>query len=249
MSAQPSSTIGQMLFLDRPPVMMGDLVRDLDKALVALITPARRLTWPHRHMAVFDFEGGRIILMFDPAPCAPWQGCLTIAVGDGRYPMLGRLARRHHILAHKIVEDISRVHPPDTVRWLTMRASMDPDIITGLVGQLADTTETQDALQARPGRGRARAQLPQIDAMLVAQTDSRASAALDARRAARAEAEAQFTGKAPPTARRIWKHVLWLLGMGPNAALPPLQRRATAFELSESQPDSPTGMGIPAARA
>ena len=246
MSAQPSSTIAQMLFLERPPVILGELVRDLDKALAALITPARRLSWPKVQMAVFDFEGGRIILSYEPAPCAPWQGCLTISVGDGRYPMMGRLARRHSVLAHKIVEDISRAHHPDALRWVSMPASMDPELITALVGQLPDATETQEALLSRPGQGRARAQLPVIDTDLVALTDARAAAALDARAAARAEAEAQFTGTAPRPARRLLQQVMWLLGLGHNAALPPLQRRATAYDMAESASD---GAPLPAIRA
>lgn len=204
MTATPHSIIGQMLYARCPSVELTQLVSDLDHALQALITPARRLTWDSPQTAIFDFEGGRIIIAFHEDICDPWQACLTITVGDGDRLVLGRLERRHSTLAHKIVEDIARYHPPDSVRWLTLPKRMESDMLRSLTAELEYAAETQAALGQSKETDRARRLLPPLDSQLVATTDTRLRHALADMRAAQAATEAQFARQEPAPAGSFW---------------------------------------------
>lgn len=219
MSANPNSTIGQMLYAQRPPLVMGQLVSDLDHALAALIGPLRRLTWDGPQMACFDFDGGRIIVAYVDSPCPPWQGCLTVTVGDGDSPSAGRLARRHNTLAHKIVEDIARHHAPDSVRWLSMPMRMDADVLAGITRQLDYASETQAALARGQDVNRARNRLPRLDMALVDSTDTRLRGVLDQMRQAQAQSEAQFD-RQPRQALTLWARLSRWLGRNAQNAPP-----------------------------
>ena len=220
MTAMPHSTIGQMLYARRPPLVLTQLVSDLDRALAALTAPSCQLSWEDAHTAIFDFDGGRIIVAYEDNPCDPWQACLTITVGDGETRALGRLARRHSTLAHKIVEDIARHHPPDSVRWLAMPARMDRDILSELSAQLEYAAETQAALGQSTDTDRARRLLPTLDSGLVEATDARLCTALAEMRQAQEETEAQFARKHRHPALALWARLTGWITFVPTGGHP-----------------------------
>ncbi|MCC7320490.1 MAG: hypothetical protein IT542_05855 [Rubellimicrobium sp.] len=195
MPTLPSSSVGQLLYAATPGLCFARLVSDLDAALEAATDAPRILTWDHEDVAKVDYDATRIVLGYCEDVPPPWAACLTVSVGNGPQTGESLLPERQARLVRMIADRISARHPPDHLRWLTLPAVMDAEVVDALISALGDSAEAARIQEPEPAPAARPDRFPPVDAGLVEAADARTRAVLADRKAERDAAVDEAAGQ------------------------------------------------------
>lgn len=156
---QPRTTIGQLVFAQRPGLDFGQLLSDLDTALASHDVGARSLNWERDGLAVVDVGAARIILALMEDIDGTGTALATVAVGFGPEPDGDtRLARRHAVLARIIADRIGARSAAVETIWSHSEDIGNPDMVDRMAASLA--ARRHSLLDGPAGRAKARKAVP-----------------------------------------------------------------------------------------
>lgn len=238
MLACPNSSVGQLLYRQRPGLCFARIVSELDAALEAAFPAPRQLTRDYDDVALVDYDGTRITLGYSAdVPGQEWAACLTIAVGSGPARVPGLVPKRQERLARMIAERINRCFPADEMHWRELDAVMTGELVDALVCSLADHDRAEDTPPQRDP-------FPPIDEELLGAADLRLRGVMAERGP---PAEIEHITPAPeqrprprPVLETVWRQPGMVANDMPDVPAPDVETAAAIrAALYEGQPDEP----------